>query len=153
MVAAAPQSTQDLPPLSRDDELTLTAYICQQFNLIALTLHLKRPLLSLARWAAQPHIQAHVKLYQDLQLLHHQAETAAARSAGIAHLIDIVNTTKDPIERRRAAQTLIRVGSEKPLPEGGVGVGSRVNRHSQNGRSRGSFAHTDPSHHESPAAR
>jgi len=40
MVAAATQ----LPPLSREDDLALTAYICHQFNLIATALHLKRPL-------------------------------------------------------------------------------------------------------------
>ena len=40
MVANAPHIP---PPLSRDDEYTLTIFFSLQFNLLALALHLKRP--------------------------------------------------------------------------------------------------------------
>jgi len=126
-------------PLSKSDQAFLTAYISLRFNLFALATHSKQPLLALQDWALRPEIQDHIARYRKLETLQHETEITDARSAGIAALREILDITKDPIERRRAAQTLIRVGSEKPLSVGGVGVGPRDKRQSERGRS-----HRDP---------
>jgi len=105
--AAQPQATH----LSPADQHLLTAYIAYRFNLIHLANETKQPLLHLQDWALQPHIREQVRRYRSLEKLQHDTENADARSHGIAALLDVLDTTKDPIERRRAAQTLIKVGS------------------------------------------
>src|SRR5690349_19652833 len=97
--------------LSQADQDLLTAYIALRFNLISLANHTKQPILHLQDWALQPHIREPVRRYRSLEKLQRETETADARSAGIAALLDILDQTQDPIERRRAAQTLIKVGA------------------------------------------
>jgi hypothetical protein len=103
-----------VPNLSPDDQALLTAYIVYRFNLIELANYTERPLLDLKDWVLQPHIQAQISQYLRLEALQHKTETADARSAGINELMSLLGTSEDPIERRRAAQALIRVGSPQP---------------------------------------
>jgi hypothetical protein len=100
--------------LSQPDQDLLTAFIGLRFNLLALAEHTGHPLLTLQDWALEPHIQTQIARYRSLEKLQHEIETADARSAGIATLFDLLHTSQDPIERRRAAQTLIRVGTPQP---------------------------------------
>jgi hypothetical protein len=100
--------------LSDKDRALLTVYIAVRFNLVELASQTSQELLSLQDWALQPSIQAQVARYRQLETLQHETEAADAKSAGLATLLDLLTTTQDPIERRRAAQTLIRVGSPDP---------------------------------------
>jgi hypothetical protein len=101
-------------PLTPDDQALLTAYIVYRFNVIELANYTQRPLLDLKDWALQPHIQAEISQYRGLEALQHKTETADARSAGINELMHLLGNSEDPIERRRAAQALIRVGTPQP---------------------------------------
>lgn len=126
-----------LPSLSASDESLLEHYIFYNFNLDLLAEHTQLPILRLIRWANLPHIAEYLKAIDALCLRQSTAEDLADRRAAIDALKQILTTSEDPIERRRAANAILRtLNSRKPLPEGGVGVGSRDSEHKSRASSR-----------------
>jgi hypothetical protein len=92
---------QPLAPLSPDDALRLEALFENARSPFKLARALAIPLHEVLLWIDQPPIQHHIDAIQRL-------EDAEHRAAAIRALRQTIDTTEDPVERRRAAVGIIR---------------------------------------------
>jgi hypothetical protein len=94
-------ATSPLPSLSNDDKDMLRLLIEEDLSLEGVALSTNLDHVELLAWAARPEIKAYMELHEATR---HRALKLQAMRA----LEETIQTTRDPIEKRRAASVLLR---------------------------------------------
>jgi len=108
-----PPPTPTLPTLPQEDAALLAQLLDNSENIYTLASKSGRPLLDLLAWTSRPDIAAYIA--HNRATRYHLLTMAA-----LAALETIVHTSDSPIERRRAAATIIRAANppaSKPRPD------------------------------------
>lgn len=104
---AAPK-TQDAPPLSPREAALLEALLQPKADLSAIAAAHALSLTQLALWLRQPHIAEALDALRRLQALSRHAWQQQLTREAVETLRDTMNTTDDPVERRRSASAILR---------------------------------------------
>lgn len=110
----------NLPPLDPADRSRLARFVERRFDLSALGRDLAaegRPadLCDLLAWCASPAVQAWLAALEHLERLRHDALARDARAEALAVLRELLRSSDDPVERRRAASATLRHAAQ-PAP-------------------------------------
>ena len=103
-------------PISPRSLKLLQSYFDARCDIFLLAQRERLPVLDLIRWSQSPAVQSHIAALKRLTDDSIHLRTAQARLLSLDTLENIVKTTDDPHELRRAASVIYRGGATMPQP-------------------------------------
>jgi hypothetical protein len=155
--------TQDSPPLSPREAALLEALLQPKADLSAIAAAHALSLTQLALWLRQPHIAEALDALRRLQALSRHAWQQQLTREAVETLRDTMNTTDDPVERRRSASAILRAlrtpithrarsASEDPSPQHKIRARSASEGHRARSASEGHRARSASEGHGARSA-
>jgi len=109
-----PHAAAPLPPLDPADSDRLDLFIACDLDLRALAEHTGESFSRILAWTSSPLIRAYLDSFEEIERRSLRVRRDRALCIALDALEDLTTTSDDPIERRRAASSIVRLITHRP---------------------------------------